>query len=102
MLKWIGYLLLLALLIAMITAPSTEKFTKFANEKINDSTCKPLVDYRAYKIAVTFFGIGHIKECKGTTGIYDPQSGKIVGKIAIPTYGESQTYLGLFGKFWKL
>ncbi len=102
MLKWIGYILIIALIIGIITAPSSEKFTKFANGKTDSSTCKPLVDYRSFKLIVTVFGIGHIKECKGTTGIYNPQTGKTMGNIAIPSYGESQTYLGLFGKFWKL
>ncbi len=103
MLKWIGYLLLIALIIAIITAPSTDKFIKFANDKTSGSACKPLVDYRSYKAVVTFFGIGHITECKkGTTGIYDPQTKQTVGNLAIPAYGERENYLGLFGKFWKL
>jgi hypothetical protein len=102
MLKWIGYILLLALIIAMITSPSEEKFKKFAEDNASAAVCKPYVDYQSYKVIVTVFGIGHIKECKKTTGIYDPQTGRTVGNIALPVYGEQQTYLGLFGKFWKL
>ena len=102
MLKWIGYILLIALVIAIITAPSADKFNKFADEKAGSSSCKPFVDYRSYRLVVTVFGIGHVKECTGTTGIYDPQTGKTMGKVAFPVYGKSETYLGLFGKFWKL
>ena len=102
MLKWISYLLIIALIIAIITAPSADKFTEFANNKMSGSACKPFVDYRSYKLIVTVFGIGHIKECKGTTGIYDPQAGKTVGNVPIRSYGDPQRYLGLFGTFWKL
>jgi len=102
MLKWIGYLLIAALIIAIITSPSADKFTKFANNKTDTSACEPLVDYRSYKVIVTVFGIGHIKECKGTTGINNPQTGQTMGKVALPAYGGEQTYLGLFGTFWKL
>ena len=102
MLKWIGYILLIALVIAIITAPSADKFAKFANNKTDSSACKPFVDYRSYKLVISVFGIGHIKECKGTTGIYNPQTGQTVGKVAFPVYGEQQTYIGLFGTFWKL
>lgn len=101
--KWIGYILLLALIIAIFTVPSEEKFKKFAESKAGNSTCKPYVDYRSYKLIVSFFGIGHIQECKTTTGIYDPKTGRTVtSNIALPVFGEKQTYLGLFGTFWKL
>ena len=103
MLKWTGYILLLALIIAMITSPSEEKFTKFAYSKADSSACKPFVDYRSYKIMVGFFGIGHIQKCKKTTSIYDPKTGQTLkNNIALPVYGETETYLGLFGIFWKL
>lgn len=103
MLKWIGYILIILLVVALVTAPSEEKFKKFAAGKTTSSNCNPWIDYKSYKIGFTLFGIGHIKECKGTTNIYNPQTGMTVkSNIVLPTYGESETYLGLFGKFWKL
>jgi hypothetical protein len=100
--KWIGYILIIALIIAIFTAPSAEKFNKFAEEKTAGSTCKPYVEYKNYKLLVSVFGIGYLKECKGSTRIYDPKTGKYVGNVALPNYSESQAYLGLFGRFWKL
>jgi hypothetical protein len=101
--KWVSYLLVIALIIAIITSPSIEKFKKFANNTVGDSSvCKPLVDYNSYKVVISVFGIGHIKKCTGTSGIYNPQTGKPMPGIALPVYGESETYLGLFGTFWKL
>jgi hypothetical protein len=103
MLKWTGYILIIVLIIAIITAPSEEKFTKFANSKAGSPACKPYVDYQSYKVIVTVFGIGHIRECKTTNAIYNPQTGQNVkSNVALPVYGEKQTYLGLFGTFWKL
>jgi hypothetical protein len=101
MLKWIGYLLLAALIVAIFTAPSEDKFKKFAYTKVNTSVCQPYIDYSAYKVIVTVFSIGHVKECV-KTGIYDPQTGRTVGTAYFPMYGKTQTYLGLFGTFWKL
>lgn len=100
--KWIGYLLVIALIIAIITSPSAEKFQKFANNKADSSVCKPLVDYNSYKVVISVFGIGHIKKCTGATDLYNPKTGKPMPGIALPVYGESETYLGLFGTFWKL
>ena len=101
MFKWIGYLLVAALIIAIITAPSEENFKQFALEKTDTTNCAPYIDYKSYKVIVTVFGIGHLKECKKTS-IYNPQTGGTVGKAGIPSYGEDQAYLALFGKFWKL
>jgi hypothetical protein len=54
-------------------------------------------------VIVTVFGIGRLRECTGTKGIFDPQTGQTMNSnVALPVYGEEQTYLGLFGRFWKL
>lgn len=102
MLKWIGFIIVITLIAAIVTAPSEDKFKKFASEKFDTTACKPYIEYRSYKAIANVFGLGQIKECIKTTGIYDPKTGKTVGNVAIPVYGEKQTYLGLFGKFWKL
>ena len=102
MVKLLGYLLILALIIAIITSPSSDKFNRFAQEKAGNSVCKPYVEYQSYKIIFSVFGIGHIRECKTVNGIYNPQTGTRVGNVGFPVYGDTQTYLGLFGTFWKL
>lgn len=103
MVKFFGYLFILLLLAAVITAPSSDKFRSFANNQVDTTTCKPFVEYEAYKILFTVCGVGHLRACKETRRIYDPKTGTYLdSKSAIPVYGEQQTYLGLFGRFWKL
>lgn len=99
MLKWLGIILLLALIVALITVPSQKKFEKFAEGKVNTSACKPLLIFQGYKI----FSIGYVSECGDISKIYDPKTGNYIKtNIGVPVYGKRQKYLGLFGKFWKL
>lgn len=100
--KWITIILVALLIVAIITAPSQDRFQKFAAEKTKDAPCKPYVDYRQYRIVVTVFGIGHMRECKTPAALFNPATGTTVTGVQLPVYGETETYLGLFGTFWKL
>lgn len=103
MIKFLGYLFLIIIVAAIITAPSSDKFKKFAYSQADTSACKPFVDYQSYKIIFSVCGVGHYRVCRETRRILNQQTGTYMdSKAAIPVYGEQQTYLGLFGKFWKL
>ena len=97
--KWIGTILVLLLIVALVTAPSVTKFEKFAEGKVNTSACKPFITYDGYKL----FSICTVSECKKVNKVYNPQTGQYSNmSIGLPSYGKKQKYLGLFGKFWKL
>lgn len=97
--KWIGYLLLAALILATITSPSEKKFEKFITEKFEKGTCKPLVIRQSYKV----FSIYKAQECTRVGQISKLGTNEVVTiNGGIPVYGKEVKYLGLFGRFWKL
>jgi hypothetical protein len=97
--KWVGYLLLLAILIAALTVPSQSKFEKFVNDKVNSTACKPSISHYSYKI----FSLDYVSECTSVRKIQNLQTGEFVNtNIGLPVYGTRKKYLGLFGRFWKL
>ncbi len=97
--KWIGTILVLLLIVALITAPSQTKFERFAEKNVSTQACKPLITVAHYKL----FSICSVSECKELKQVYNPQTGQNSNlNIGLPSYGKKQKYLGLFGKFWKL
>jgi len=97
--KWIGYLLLLALLVAFVTVPSQTKFEKFVSKKVSATACKPQITHQSYKI----FSLDYVSECTSVRQIKNLQTGEYVNtNIGLPVYGAKKKYLGLFGRFWKL
>ena len=103
MLKWIGYILLAAVVVALITAPSEKKFSKFVYNNMDTTACKPYVSHHPYKFFfVSLFSLSYAKECTEVRHLKNLQAGNTIGGIGIPVYKEPVKYLGLFGKFWKL
>jgi hypothetical protein len=104
MLKWIGYLLIAAVLIAIATSPSEKKFTAFAYKNVDTAACKPFISHKEYKILfLRFFTVSTVKECKEIKKLQNLQTNQpLNSNVGIPVYGQSKTYVGLFGRFWKL
>lgn len=104
MLKWIGYILIVTLIVAFATAPSKSDFTKFASGKVDTIACKPAIYHKDFKVLfLKLFTISSVKECKEIKTIQNLQTNEpLNSKVGIPVYGKEQTYLGLFGRFWKI
>lgn len=104
MLKAIGYLLIAALIIAFVTSPSKKDFTAFAYSKMDTVACKPAIYHKDYKVLfLKLFTISSAKECKEMKPLHNLQTSEpLNSKVGIGVYGKEETYLGLFGKFWKL
>jgi hypothetical protein len=98
--KWIGYLLIGAVLIALITSPSERKFKSFIYGQTDTAACKPVIIHKSFGIfSLRLFSIGTAIECKKISGT---ESIKILRRKNIGVLGKQEKYLGLFGKFWKL
>lgn len=104
MLKWIGYILIAAVLVAVFTSPSEQKFTAFIGTKMDTTVCKPSIKHRSYKILfLKFFTISTAKECKEIKPLRRLETNEPANtNVGIAVYGKEESYLGLFGKFWKL
>lgn len=101
--KWIGYLLVIAIIIALITSPSEKKFRKFINNEMDTSVCQPSVQHKTYGLfSLHLFSIDVARECKDMRVLSTSHQNNLINKAAIPVYGKEVVYLGLFGKFWKL
>ena len=98
--KWIGYILLLAIIVAIFTSPSENKFRDFIYTRMDTTICKPFVSHKSYGVGpVHFFSINTARECKRVNHI---ESVKILKNAGVAVLGKEENYLGLFGKFWKL
>ncbi len=104
MLRWLGYLLLLVLVIAFITSPSEEKFSAFIDTEMKNAACRPYIKHQAYGLFfLKAFSISSAKECKEIKKLKSLQTGTgLKTDVGVPVYGDTHTYLGLFGRFWKL
>jgi hypothetical protein len=76
--------LLLAFIIALITAPDHVQFNKYLAKKgRNLGTCLGGTRHNAYKV----YSLDYVDYCDSITGLKKTRTDK---------------YLGLFGRFWKL
>lgn len=99
MLRWLAYLCVAVLLIAVITSPTEREFRSFAASTADTSFCKPFVRYRPYRIMYfDLFSINTTRDC-GASHILEPNKTLMVADK--PDRVEHR-YLGLFGTFWKL
>jgi hypothetical protein len=117
--SWITTILIIAVIIAAFTAPGDKKFANFISEDKGGDTmaCKPIIGKTRYAkiLFVKLFSFHNVSYCE----IRKTPSGKLgirlapknegsdsvavaIGKISIPKITHSETYLGLFGRFWKL
>lgn len=93
MLKWLGYLCLMALLLALITSPTEKEFRSFVFAQVDTTACKPVIQYNSYKITYfKLFSLSTVNQCDGRI---------VAGNKETAALAEKK-YLGLFGMFWKL
>lgn len=106
-LSWLGVILLVLAIIASITSPSDKKFTEFINKDKGGDTmsCKPTIGKTTeIKLLVKLASIKYVNYCESRTPlvITDQSGNKIKTKYSMAPTTRSETYLGLFGRFWKI
>jgi hypothetical protein len=106
-LSWLGVLLIVLAIIGSFTSPGDKKFTEFLNKDKGGDTmsCKPIINkYTDIKLLVKLASIKYVSFCESRTPlvITDKTGDKITTNYSIPKVTHSETYLGLFGRFWKI
>jgi hypothetical protein len=94
-------------IIAAITSPGDKKFTDFINtDKGGDTmSCKPVIGKSTQiKLLIKLASVQYVSYCESRSPllITDKTGNKIETKYTIPKVTHSETYLGLFGRFWKI
>jgi hypothetical protein len=105
----LGTILVILLIIAAITAPGDQKFSDFVNKDKGGDTmsCKPVIGKSTeIKLFVRIASIKYVSYCetnKAPFRLGDKRNGeaKTLNYI-IPKITSTETYLGLFGRFWKI
>ncbi len=105
--SWLGVILVILVIIASITSPGDKKFTDFINKDKGGDTmsCKPIIGKTTdIKLLVRFASIKYVSFCDGQMPlIINNKTGrKIATNYNVPKITKSETYLGLFGRFWKI
>ena len=105
--SWFGIILVLLLMIAAISSPSDQKFTDFINKDKGGDTmsCKPIMGKTTeIKLLVKLASVKYVSFCE--TGaplrLKDKAGETRTLSYIIPKITRTETYLGLFGRFWKL
>jgi hypothetical protein len=106
-LSWLGTILIILLIIAAITAPGDKKFENFiAKDKGGDTmSCKPVIGKQTQiKVLVKIATIQTVSYCESRMPLnIRDQNGELKPtNLSIPKITHTETYLGLFGKFWKI
>ena len=101
MLRWVVYLCVAVMLIALITAPTEREFNSFVYASVDTSRCKPVVQYKSYHLMyLDFFSINKLRTCYSDSKQLPEETGHAINK-SLPPVTENR-YLGMFGTFWKL
>jgi hypothetical protein len=118
--SWLITLLIIAAIVAAFTAPGDKDFTEFVSKDKGGDTmaCKPIIENsKALKILwVKLFSFHYVNYCEakkttpqkpslridGKENTGSDSAAVAIGKISVPKVTRSETYLGLFGRFWKL
>jgi hypothetical protein len=117
--SWLFAIIIVAAVVAAFTIPGEEKFVQFINKNRGGDTlsCKPIIGKTTEaKAIVKIFSFHKVSYCEvnkspaGTvpvriagTGSGDSTAVKIARlKLTVPKITRSETYLGLYGRFWKL
>jgi len=94
--SWLGVILVILIIIAAISSPGDQKFTDLINKDKGGDTmsCKPIIGKTTeIKLLVKLASIKYVSYCE-------------TGSPLTPNYiipiTRSETYLGIFGRFWKL
>src|SRR6185436_11969461 len=105
--SWLGTILIILLIIAAITAPGDQKFSDFINKDRGGDTmsCKPIIGKSTeIKLLIRIASVKYVSFCE--TGsplrLKDKTRETRTLNYIIPKITRSETYLGLFGRFWKL
>jgi len=117
--SWVTTILIIGVIIAAFTAPGDDKFSAFISKDKGGDTmaCKPIIGKTSYAkiLFVQLFSFHNVSYCEikktpgGKLGIRLAPKNEgsdsvalALGKITIPKVVSSESYLGLFGRFWKL
>ena len=105
--SWLGIILIILLIVAAITAPRDQKFTDFINKDKGGDTmsCKPIMGKSTeIKLLVRIASVKYVSYCEtgGPLRLKDKTGETRTLSYIIPKITRSETYLGLFGQFWKL
>jgi hypothetical protein len=105
--SWLGTILIILLIIAAITAPGDQKFTGFINKDKGGDTmsCKPIMGKSTeIKLLVRIASVKYVSFCENGSPLrLKGKTGDIrTLNYTIPKITRSESYLGLFGRFWKL
>ena len=105
--SWLGVILIVLLIIAAFTSPGNQKFTDFINRDKGGDTmrCKPIIGKTTeIKLLVRVASIKYVSYCEpgAPLQLADKAGNKKALNYTIPKITSSETYLGLFGRFWKL
>jgi hypothetical protein len=99
--SWLGTILVILLIIAAITAPGEQKFTNYINKDKGGDTmsCKPIIGKSTrIKLLATICTVETVSFCEE-----QKQTIKIGNNsYIVPKITHTETYLGLFGRFWKI
>ena len=107
--SWLGTVLIILLIIAAITAPGDQKFNDFITKDKGGDTmsCKPIIGKSTeIKLLARIASIKYVSYCetnKAPLQINNKKNGEAKTlNYTIPKITSSETYLGLFGRFWKI
>jgi hypothetical protein len=113
--SWLGTILVTVLIIAAITAPGDKKFENFMVKNKGGVTmsCKPIIGKSSpFIIIVRLFSFHYVSYCETTQSPFRLRTGgnrsgetdsiESPVRITLPKVTARETYLGLFGRFWKL
>lgn len=105
--SWLGTILIILLIIAAITAPGDQKFSNFINNDKGGDTmsCKPIIGKTTeIKLLIKVASIKYVSYCEPGSPLQltDKTGNKRTLNYTIPKITSSETYLGLFGRFWKI
>ena len=105
--SWLGVILVILIFIAAITSPGDAKFTDFINKDKGGDTmsCKPIIGKTTeIKLLVKLASIKYVSYCESGSplSLTDKTGNKRKLNYIVPRITGSETYLGLFGRFWKI
>jgi len=106
-LSWLLAIVIILLIIAAFTAPRDKKFENFiAKDKGGDTmSCKPIIGKQTQiKVLAKIATIQTVSYCDSKVPLnIKVENGEIkTTNLSIPKITHRETYLGLFGKFWKI
>ena len=115
--SWLVTILIILVVVAAITYPGEQKFSSFISKDKGGDTmsCKPMIGKTTQvKLLVKILSVHTVNYCdlnkSSPTGVSIRRGKRTVGgdtskpalRLSVPIVTGSETYLGLFGSFWKI